>query len=218
MTPDKSRKDTPLKSRRNGATGAILFGFVAVMVGVAFASEPLYRTFCQVTGYGGTTQVAEKAVTPNLISDQMVSVRFDANVNHDLPWRFRPVQRVVKVRLGEQALAFFEATNQSDKPIVGTATFNVAPYKAGSYFNKIECFCFSEQILAPGQTVQMPVTFFVDPEMIKDRNTRDVRTITLSYTFFADEDQSAVEKLRTSKIMPKSGESTKSESDLDRKG
>ena len=218
MTPDKSRKDTPLKSRRNGATGAILFGFVAVMVGVAFTSEPLYRTFCQVTGYGGTTQVAEKAVTPNLISDQMVSVRFDANVNHDLPWRFRPVQRVVKVRLGEQALAFFEATNQSDKPIVGTATFNVAPYKAGSYFNKIECFCFSEQILAPGQTVQMPVTFFVDPEMIKDRNTRDVRTITLSYTFFADEDQSAVEKLRTSKIMPRSGESTKSESDLDRKG
>jgi cytochrome c oxidase assembly protein subunit 11 len=118
-----------------------------------------------------------------------------------LPWQFKPVQNTIKVRLGEQAIAFYEATNVSDKPIVGTATFNVAPFKAGEYFNKIECFCFTEQVLKPGQTVQMPVTFYVDQSIIKDRNTVDVKSITLSYTFFASDDQSEAEKLQTTQII-----------------
>ncbi len=218
MTADRAKMNTVKTSRRNGVTGGILFGFAAVMVGVAFASEPLYKAFCQVTGYGGTTKVAASGNGSKTISDRLVTVRFDANVNRSLPWRFRPVQREVKVRFGQQALAFFEATNVSDKPLVGTATFNVAPFKAGGYFNKIDCFCFTEQVLAPGQTVQMPVTFYVDPEMITDRNTSDVKTITLSYTFFADEDQSAAEKMRTSTLMPKNEESNGSMSGLDRKG
>jgi cytochrome c oxidase assembly protein subunit 11 len=185
---------------RNGVTAVILFGLVAGMTGLAFASDPLYRIFCKVTGYGGTTQVAEAPAQSKII-DQMVTVRFDANVNKSLPWRFKPVQNTIKVRLGEQALAFFEATNISDKPLVGTATFNVAPFKAGEYFNKIECFCFTEQVLKPGQTVQMPVTFYVDPAIIKDRNTVDVKTITLSYTFFAGDDQSEAQKLQTTHVI-----------------
>ena len=133
----------------------------------------------------------------------MITVRFDANVNKSLPWRFKPVQNKIKVRLGEQALAFYEATNVSDQPIVGTAVFNVAPFKVGEYFNKIECFCFTEQLLKPGQTLQMPVTFFVDPSIVEDRNSLDVRTITLSYTFFASEDQSEVQKIQTSQAFAK---------------
>ena len=122
-------------------------------------------------------------------------MRFDATTNVNLPWQFKPVQNQVKVRFGEQVLAFFEATNTSDKPIVGTATFNVVPYRTATYFNKIECFCFTEQVLAPGQTVQMPVIFYVDPEMTKDTQAKNDKTITLSYTFYADDDQSAARTL-----------------------
>lgn len=191
--------DTRDLKSRNSKTAVILFSVVAGMIGLAFASDPLYRIFCKVTGYGGTTQVA--GVPPETkVIDQRVTVRFDANVNKTLPWRFKPVQNTIKVRLGEQAIAFYEATNLSDQPIVGTATFNVAPYKAGEYFNKIDCFCFTEQVLKPGQTVQMPVTFFVDPAIIKDRNTIDVKTITLSYTFFASGDQEKAKKLLTSRL------------------
>jgi cytochrome c oxidase assembly protein subunit 11 len=180
------------KGQNNVVTAVILFGLVAGMTGLAFASDPLYRLFCKVTGYGGTTQVAETPPQSQIV-DQMITVRFDANVNRSLPWRFKPVQNKLKVRLGEQAMAFFEATNVSDKPIVGTATFNVAPFKAGEYFSKIECFCFTEQMLKPGETV--------DPAILKDRNTTDVKTITLSYTFFVSDDQGEAKKLRTTHVI-----------------
>ena len=179
---------------RNGVTATILSFIVFSMVGLAFASEPLYRIFCQVTGYGGTTQVAAFN-KKSLIGKNFITVRFDANVNKLLAWSFKPLQNKIKLRPGEQAIAFYEATNVSDKPIVGTAVFNVAPFKVGEYFNKIECFCFTEQVLMPGQTIQMPVTFFVDSAITKDRNTKDVNTITLSYTFFASDDQSEVDNL-----------------------
>ncbi len=178
--------------RSNTTIGMALAVLVVGMVGMAYASEPAYRLFCKVTGYGGTTQRAESAPdTGHAAGRPLITVRFDANVNAALPWRFRSVQRQIKLRLGEETLAFFEATNTSDRPIVGTATFNVAPFKAGAYFNKTECFCFSEQVLAPGQSVNMPVSFYIDPEMAEDRRARDIGSITLSYTFFRARDQSA---------------------------
>ena len=180
---------------RKRGTAIALSSVVAGMVGLAFASEPLYRIFCEVTGYAGTTQVASTVPKLNEISQRVVAVRFDANVNSKMPWTFKPVQREVKVRLGEQALAYFEATNDSDQPLVGTASFNVTPYKAAIHFNKIDCFCFTQQVLKSGETMKMPVTFFIDPELAKDSNADDLRTMTLSYTFFQDDDQSAAEKL-----------------------
>lgn len=152
------------------------------MVGLVAASVPLYRLFCKVTGYGGTTRVAEAA--PGAVLGREITVRFDASVAKGMPWRFEPQQREMRVRLGEQVLATYSATNLSDRPIVGTATFNVTPDKAGQYFNKIECFCFTEQRLEPGQTVDMPVTFFIDPVLADDPLANEVTTITLSYTFF----------------------------------
>lgn len=152
------------------------------MVGLVAASVPLYRLFCKVTGYGGTTRVAEAA--PGAVLGREITVRFDASVAKGMPWRFEPQQREMRVRLGEQVLATYSATNLSGRPIVGTATFNVTPDKAGQYFNKIECFCFTEQRLEPGQTVDMPVTFFIDPALADDPLANEVTTITLSYTFF----------------------------------
>jgi cytochrome c oxidase assembly protein subunit 11 len=169
-------------NRRNAATAMVLIGVVGGMAGLAYASVPLYRLFCQVTGFGGTTQVADSL--PERVVDRVITVRFDADVSASLAWRFRPAQRSIDVRLGEQALAFYTARNDSDRPTTGTATFNVTPAKAGSYFTKIDCFCFDEQTLNPGQSADMPVTFFVDPEMADARNLDDVTTITLSYTFF----------------------------------
>lgn len=170
--------------RRKRATLIGLVALVAGMVGMAYGAVPLYQIFCRVTGYGGTTQRA--AVAPGAVqADRLIAVRFDATVNSALPWRFRPLQREIVVRPGEQTLAFFRATNVSDRAVTGTATFNVTPVKAGIYFNKIDCFCFTEQRLAPGESVDMPVSFFVDPEMLADRNVEEVKTITLSYTFFA---------------------------------
>ena len=168
--------------RRNATTAIVLIGVVGGMAGLAYASVPLYRLFCQVTGYGGTTQIADRL--PERVLDRVITVRFNADVSTSLAWQFRPAQRAIDVRLGEQALAFFAARNNSDAATTGTATFNVTPAKAGSYFNKIACFCFDEQTLAPGQTADMPVTFFIDPKMADDRNLDDVTTITLSYTFF----------------------------------
>ena len=196
-------KKTTLQQKSNyrkRGTALVLFSLVAGMVGLAFASEPLYRIFCQVTGYAGTTQVAASVPKSNEVLKRIVAVRFAANVNSKMPWSFRPVQREIKVRLGEQALAYFEATNNSDQPLVGTASFNVTPYKAAIHFNKIDCFCFTQQVLKPGQTMKMPVTFFIDPELAKDSSADDLRTITLSYTFFQDDDQSAVEKLAAERI------------------
>ncbi len=166
----------------NRALAMLLAGVVVGVVGLAYASVPLYRVFCQVTGYGGTTQVARAA--PGEVGARRITVRFNTDVNGDLPWTFVPVQPRITLAVGETGLAFFRATNHATVPVTGTATFNVTPMKAGPYFDKIQCFCFSEQTLAPGQTVEMPVSFFVDPAIAKDPGMDDVATITLSYTFF----------------------------------
>lgn len=152
------------------------------MVGMAYAAVPLYQMFCQVTGLGGTTQRAERP--SHVVLDRKVTVRFDANVSPKLGWTFEPVQRTIEVNLGENVLVFYRASNITDRPITGTATFNVAPDAAGLYFSKIECFCFTEQTLQPGETVEMPVSFFVDPELVKDPDSARLRQITLSYTFY----------------------------------
>ena len=171
-----------LTLKGKNATAAICFGVFIGMVGMAYAAVPLYDMFCRVTGYGGTTQVAEAA--PDEVLERLMTVRFDANVANKMPWDFRPQQNTMTVRVGETAIAYYEATNTSDRPVMGTASFNVSPDKAGSYFSKIECFCFTEQVLAPGKTIQMPVTFFVDPDLVQDEYLDTVETITLSYTFF----------------------------------
>ncbi len=160
----------------------ILVAVVAGMLGMSYAAVPLYRIFCQVTGYGGTTQRAEKA--PDTILDRRITVRFDANVSRDLGgWRFKPMQRKIEVRIGETKLAFYRAINEGDKPLRGTASFNVTPEIAGSYFNKIACFCFTDQTLAPGEAKDMPVQFFIDPDIMKDPDAKGLYEITLSYTF-----------------------------------
>ncbi len=182
---DKELHGAPRKNR-NARTALTLAGVVVGMIGLSFASVPLYRLFCQVTGFGGTTQVAESA--PQEVSDRVIAVRFNADVNGKLPWRFGPLQREVKVQVGENRLAFYQAKNTSEKPVTGTATFNVTPLKAGQYFSKVACFCFTEQRLEPGQEIDMPVSFFVDPAMLEDPEMDDVNTITLSYTFFRDLD------------------------------
>ena len=154
---------------------------VVTMGSLSFAAVPFYTWFCQVTGYGGTPQRAEAA--PDTILDQTVRIRFDASVDQNMPWSFKPQQYSMRVKLGETALAFYEAHNPADRPVAGTASFNVQPDAAGGYFTKIECFCFTEQVLAPGETAIMPVTFFVDPELLKDPEGQFVKEITLSYTF-----------------------------------
>ena len=183
--------------RRNLGLAAVLFGTVAGMVGMAYASVPLYRMFCQVTGYGGTTQVAA-APAAAAASDRIVTVRFDANVARDLPWRFEPAVASMDVRVGEQALAFYRARNLSDASVSGNATYNVTPHRAGPYFAKVDCFCFSEQTLTPGEAVDMPVSFFVDPALFRDAEGRDISEITLSYTFFLAPAQPARENAQIS--------------------
>ena len=159
----------------------MLVGVVVVMGALAWAAVPFYNWFCKVTGYGGTTNVSLTA--SDTVLDEMVRVRFDANVDDNMGWTFRPMQREMKIRIGENAMAFYEAINTTDKPITGTASYNVAPETAGSFFNTIECFCFTEQTLQPGERVEMPVSFFVDPELVDDRDAGRIRDITLSYTF-----------------------------------
>ena len=174
-----------VEKRFTASNRVIAFGAMAVvvgMLGLSFAAVPLYRMFCQVTGFGGTTQKAE--VGSSEVLDQKITVRFDSNVAKNMPWSFKPVQRTVDIKIGETALIFYTAQNTSDKPVTGTASFNVTPEVAGSYFSKIECFCFTEQLLEPGQQVEMPVQFFIDPEITRDVSTRDIKEITLSYTFF----------------------------------
>ncbi len=172
-------------SGNNRRTALWLVAVVPVMLGGSYAAVPLYRLFCQVTGYGGTTSVAE--APSGEVLDQTVRIRFDANTAPDMPWEFRPLTRTMEVRLGETAMTFYEAHNPTDERIAGTASYNVAPYAAGSFFDKIACFCFEMQILEPGERVEMPVSFFVDPEMIKDREGRYVHDITLSYTMHRTE-------------------------------
>ena len=163
-------------------TAARLVGVVILMGGLAWASVPFYDWFCRVTGFGGVPGVA--TVGADEILDQTITIRFDASRTRDMPWEFKPVQREMTLRIGETGLAFYEAYNPTDRPVAGQASYNVTPYAAGAFFDKIECFCFTEQVLAPGERVQMPVTFFVDPEIVKDRNGKFVHTITLSYTFY----------------------------------
>jgi len=167
---------------RNARTAWKLVLVVGGMLGMAYAAVPLYEAFCKATGFGGTPLVAQEGERP--VIARTVEVRFDSNVDPNLAWRFEPVEREVKVRLGEEKLVFFRATNVSQRPIVGTATYNVTPERSAAWFNKVQCFCFTEQLLQPGQSVDMPVVFFVDAEMAKDRRYDDIRTITLSYTFY----------------------------------
>jgi len=163
-------------------TAAQLVGVVVVMGALAWASVPFYDWFCRVTGYGGATGVAEAGA--DVILDQTIKVRFDASKENGMPWEFKPVQREVTLRIGETAVVYYEAYNPTDRVVAGSASYNVTPYAAGAFFDKIQCFCFEEQVLQPGERVQMPVSFFVDPKIVDDRNGKYVHTITLSYTFY----------------------------------
>jgi len=174
-----SQKDLARRNRKLAVTCVGVFG---MMIGAAYAAVPLYDLFCRVTGFGGTTQVAEAA--SDVVIDRKITIRFDGNVNHTLPWDFKPAQRSVTLKMGETAQLAYLATNTGDEATVGTSTFNVSPPTAGAYFNKLDCFCFTEQALDSGETVEMPVVFFVDPEMDKDPELKSVKEITLSYTFF----------------------------------
>lgn len=158
-----------------------LVALVVFMGAMAYAAVPFYNWFCRVTGYGGVTNIAEGA--SNAILDRKVTVRFDASLERGMPWHFKPVKREMTLRIGETGLAFYEATNPTDHKIAGTASYNVTPFAAGNYFNKIDCFCFTMQVLEPGETVMMPVSFYVDPEIIDDPESEYIHTITLSYTF-----------------------------------
>ena len=169
-------------NRRNATTVALLAAVVCGMVGLSFASVPLYRMFCQATGFGGTTQRA--AAVPGRVADTFVTVRFDATTAPELGWDFRPLESAVRVHPGEQREVFFRAVNRAAETVTGTATFNVTPTKTGIYFDKLQCFCFNEQQLKPGESRDMGVVFFVDPDLLTDPSTSDVRTITLSYTMF----------------------------------
>jgi cytochrome c oxidase assembly protein subunit 11 len=167
---------------KNARLAWSLAAAVGAMLALAYAASPLYDMFCRATGFGGTPQVAQEGERP--ILSRTVNVRFDSNVDVNLPWRFTPLEREVKVKLGEERLVHYRVTNVSQRPIVGTSTYNVTPETAGAWFNKLQCFCFTEQLLLPGQSMDMPVVFFVDPEMDKDRRYDNIRTVTLSYTFF----------------------------------
>ncbi|MDJ1006973.1 MAG: cytochrome c oxidase assembly protein [Paracoccaceae bacterium] len=169
---------TPPDNRR---TVLKLIGVGVFMGGLAWASVPLYDWFCRVTGFGGTPLVAEAGA--ERVLDETIEVRFDASLERGMPWEFRPMERTMTLRIGETGLAFYEAHNPTDRPVAGSASFNVAPFSAGGYFTKIACFCFEEQVLMPGETVQMPVTFYVDPAILDDEDGKHVPTITLSYTF-----------------------------------
>lgn len=174
---------------REKRTVSILVGVVVLMGALSWAAVPFYNWFCKVTGYGGTTQTAEQPSDEMI--DEVVRVRFDANTDKNLDWSFRPMQNKMELKIGENALAFYEAINTSDEPITGTASFNVAPEVAGYYFIKVECFCFTEQTLQPGERIEMPVNFYVDPELVDDRDAKWVRDITLSYTFHRTEPKQA---------------------------
>ncbi len=181
------------RQRRNARTVASLVTVVVAMIGLSFASVPLYRLFCEATGYNGTTQRATAAPRDS-VDGARITVRFDAETAADLGWEFRPLQASVEVRPGEERVVAYRAVNKTSAPMTGTATFNVTPYKAGIYFNKLQCFCFTKQHLGPGESADLSVSFFVDADMLKDPNTRDVDTITLSYTMFRAKDDAPSSK------------------------
>jgi cytochrome c oxidase assembly protein subunit 11 len=181
----------PETAQRNARVGLMAFAFALAMLGLGYASVPLYRLFCQVTGFGGTTMTAtesDAARAASLATGETISIRFDASAAMGMPWTFRPSQATDTVTIGERDLATYIARNDSDQPITGMATFNVEPEQAGKYFNKVQCFCFTEQTLQPGQEVAMPVLYYVDPAMLDDPNMKGVEQITLSYTFHRAKD------------------------------
>ena len=182
MTPPLPNSPVPNRPGANGRIAAWLVGIVGVMATLSFLAVPFYDWFCRVPGYAGTTTVAEAG--SDEILDETVTVRFDANVDRSMAWEFRPLTREMTLRIGETGIAWYEAYNPTDRVIAGTASYNVAPDLAGYYFDKIECFCFTEQVLQPGERVEMPVTFFVDPAIVRDRDAGRIRNITLSYTFY----------------------------------
>ena len=163
-------------------TVAQTVSLVVLMGGLAWASVPFYDWFCRVTGFGGTTGIS--SVAPDDVLEKTIKVRFDASLHSDMDWDFKPEVHEMEMRIGETGLAFYEAHNPTDRPIAGQASYNVTPYQAGYFFNKIDCFCFEEQVLQPGETAMMPVSFYVDPEIVTDRDAKYVHTITLSYTFY----------------------------------
>lgn len=173
--------------RRDVIVAASCGAFVAMMVGAAYASVPLYTWFCKTTGFGGTTQVAERG--PDQILGRELSVRFDSNVAPGLPWRFEPEVNEVKVRIGEVTTVHYKVINQAAREITAQASYNVTPPQVGGYFNKINCFCFTQQTLKAGETREMAVVFYIDPEIVKDRDQNDLNTITLSYTFYRQRDE-----------------------------
>lgn len=184
-------------------TAVQLVSVVVVMGALAWAAVPLYDLFCRVTGFGGETQVATSE--SDTILDQTIKIKFDASKERGMPWEFKPMQREMELRIGESGLAFYEAYNPTDHVVAGTASYNVAPFAAGGYFVKIACFCFTEQVLQPGERVEMPVTFYVDPEIVNDPEAKFAKHITLSYTFhemdLADTDyQAALETEKTTEI------------------
>lgn len=182
-------RSTRSSPSHRGGNRRLLLGLIGIVVGMnvfAYAAVPAYRAFCQNFGFAGTPLRADVQQQPIEVIDRSMTVRFNSDTDPGLPWRFRPVQREITLKVGETGLAFFEATNLSDETITGTATFNVVPLKAGPYFVKVDCFCFTEQTLRPGEHVEMPVSFYVDPEISAEGNLDEVGTITLSYTFFRD--------------------------------
>ncbi len=172
-------------ARRNRRAAIIALSFALGMLGLGYAAVPLYRIFCEATGFGGTTmKVSEATASAIAVTDKQITVRFDSNVSSALPWRFKPENPTEKVTIGARDMAAFVAENLSSKPVTGTATFNVTPVQAGRYFAKVQCFCFTEQTLQPGEKVRMPVIYYVDPAILTDPDTKDIEEITLSYTFY----------------------------------
>jgi cytochrome c oxidase assembly protein subunit 11 len=177
-----TREPAVIDRKKNQRVGLVAGAVALSMIGLAFASAPLYRLICQVTGFGGTIQRADAA--PTGATGKMITVRFDSNTSPDLPWQFHAEQTIMQVKLGEQALAHYRATNKSQAPTIGSATYNVTPEIAGAYFNKLQCFCFTEQTLKPGESIDMPVVFYVDPAIADNPDTSSISEITLSYTFY----------------------------------
>jgi cytochrome c oxidase assembly protein subunit 11 len=182
MTEGHAEHSAKPGSNANKRLAFGLLSVVAVMIGLSFAAVPLYRLFCQVTGYAGTTQRVDAPSAQ--ATDRSISIRFDANTSSELDWSFQPVENRIDLKVGENRLAFYKAVNRTGKPLTGTATFNVTPELAGAYFNKVDCFCFTQQTLAAGQEADMPVSFFIDPAILDDPDARNIEEITLSYTFF----------------------------------
>ena len=178
------------RGRSNKVLVLSLVGVIGGMLGLSFAAVPLYRIFCQITGYGGTPRI-DAGASPGMV-ERTITVRFNADVNRGMPWKFAPGQREVTLRLGEEAVAFYTARNPTDRPVTGVSTYNVTPDKAGRFFHKTACFCFDEQTLTPGQEMSFPLSFWVDPAILNDPDTRNLRTITINYTFFRSLDDATL--------------------------